>query len=406
MTRRAVRRLVRPAAPRPRRARPPREGGARARAGGGARLGRSGPQARRDARRRAAAARPGRVPRRRGRARRARAHGRHAARAPRVGRPGLPDRRRRVLATSSTWKEPEEVLRRTRLAVATRPGFPRERLDAGARRSSSTPSACASSSSSRRPSPRATCAPASRRARTCPTRCRLRLRRSWPARASTPALRATLGPLEADRTSPPDRGARAGQARSRRGHPRHATRLCVHGLLRRVHGRQPAPDEGDLGRGARAPEGGERPDPAFDRGRRRGDVDHRRLRRRRAARLHPRGAASSTASRSCGTTSRTRRSKQPRPKRTCLQNWQQSVWFGRHHVRVLTTNQKGTMPSARSRRLPLSSGYGVSRPLDRGALRPDPRSAAAAPACPMQVGEAERRCGRRRFARVAAARRA
>jgi nicotinate-nucleotide adenylyltransferase len=28
-----------------------------------------------------------------------------------------------------TWKEPEEVLRRVRLAVATRPGFPRERLD-------------------------------------------------------------------------------------------------------------------------------------------------------------------------------------------------------------------------------------------------------------------------------------
>ena len=29
-----------------------------------------------------------------------------------------------------SWKEPEEVLRRARLAVATRPGFPRERLDA------------------------------------------------------------------------------------------------------------------------------------------------------------------------------------------------------------------------------------------------------------------------------------
>jgi nicotinate-nucleotide adenylyltransferase len=28
-----------------------------------------------------------------------------------------------------TWREPGEVLRRTRLAVATRPGFPRERLD-------------------------------------------------------------------------------------------------------------------------------------------------------------------------------------------------------------------------------------------------------------------------------------
>jgi nicotinate-nucleotide adenylyltransferase len=29
-----------------------------------------------------------------------------------------------------TWKEPDEVLRRARLAVATRPGFPRDRLQA------------------------------------------------------------------------------------------------------------------------------------------------------------------------------------------------------------------------------------------------------------------------------------
>ena len=29
-----------------------------------------------------------------------------------------------------TWKEPEEVLARTRIAVATRPGFPQEQLDA------------------------------------------------------------------------------------------------------------------------------------------------------------------------------------------------------------------------------------------------------------------------------------
>ena len=29
-----------------------------------------------------------------------------------------------------TWKEPQEVLRRTRLGVATRPGYPRERLEA------------------------------------------------------------------------------------------------------------------------------------------------------------------------------------------------------------------------------------------------------------------------------------
>ncbi|MGZ4289765.1 MAG: nicotinate-nicotinamide nucleotide adenylyltransferase [Gaiellaceae bacterium] len=33
-----------------------------------------------------------------------------------------------------SWREPDEVLRRTRVAVATRPGFPRERLDAVLRR--------------------------------------------------------------------------------------------------------------------------------------------------------------------------------------------------------------------------------------------------------------------------------
>ena len=33
-----------------------------------------------------------------------------------------------------TWKEPDEVLERTRVAVATRPGFPRERLEGVLRR--------------------------------------------------------------------------------------------------------------------------------------------------------------------------------------------------------------------------------------------------------------------------------
>jgi len=32
-------------------------------------------------------------------------------------------------ADLSSWKEPEELLRRVRLGVATRPGYPRERLD-------------------------------------------------------------------------------------------------------------------------------------------------------------------------------------------------------------------------------------------------------------------------------------
>ena len=128
-----------------------------------------------------------------------------------------------------------------------------------------------------------------------------------------PVPRATLAELEPNRPGTPDRGARAGQARARRGHPRYATRLCVHGLLRRVHREQPAPGQGDLGRGARAAQGGRtaccRARPKA-RPRRRGSSATTWTSCSTSSR--PR-RASSTASRICGTTSRTRRSKQPRP---------------------------------------------------------------------------------------------
>ena len=158
MTPRSVRRLVRPAASRPCRARAPCEGGARARPADRARLGRSRAQARRDAGRRAAAARPRRVSR--------------------TTRSLLDEHARTVdtlrahpewddpvfligadeFCDFPPWKEPEEVLERTRLAVATRPGFPRERLDAVLGAARAPRARRASSSSSRPRSPRASCA--------------------------------------------------------------------------------------------------------------------------------------------------------------------------------------------------------------------------------------------------------
>ena len=256
-----------------------------------ARLRRPGPQARRDAGRRPPAAGARRVPRRRGRARRACAHGRPAARAPRVGRPGLPDRRRRSSSTSSTWKEPAEVLRRARLAVATRPGFPREQLDAvlaqlehpdRVRFFEIEPTAGRLPRAARR---------ASRRARTSPRGARLRSRADPRARASTPAVAGYTGtrlsPIEQARriaALAQDKLARDVVILDMRpvcaytdyfvvctgGNPRQTKAIWdeVHARLKEEH---------DLL-------------PALGRRRRRGDVDRRRLHRRRAARLHPRGA--------------------------------------------------------------------------------------------------------------------
>ena len=52
-----------------------------------------------------------------------------------------------------SWKEPNGVLELARLAVATRPGFPRERLDAVLERLDAARSASSSSRSSRIPPP-------------------------------------------------------------------------------------------------------------------------------------------------------------------------------------------------------------------------------------------------------------
>ena len=137
---RALRRRVRPAAPRPRRS----SRGARRTRSASTRLvvlvaARSGAQARRDAGGGPPRAGAGGVPGRRGRARRPRAHGRHAARPPGVGRSGLPDRRRRVLRLPDVEGARRGAAPRAARASPPGPGFPRERLERGARGSSTQP---------------------------------------------------------------------------------------------------------------------------------------------------------------------------------------------------------------------------------------------------------------------------
>ena len=100
--------------------------------------------------------------------------------AARVGRLGLPDRRRRV-RDFLVVDEPDEVLERARLAVATRPGYPRERLDAVLARLGA-PSACCSSRSSRVPVSSTRAARARRRRRAD--------RRARPARGRATDRRA------------------------------------------------------------------------------------------------------------------------------------------------------------------------------------------------------------------------
>ena len=205
------------------------------------------------------------------------------------------------------------MLRRTRLAVATRPGFPRERLDGGAGRARATPSGCSSSRSSRCRSPRAICGGSTRRGRR--RRRAVRGRRDRPAaRGSMPRrpgyTSARLSPLEQARRI----AALAQDKLARDVVILDMQPVCAYtDYFVVAHGRQRAPDEGDLGRGARPPEA--RPRPAATLGR-------RRARRRPGSSAttstscctssRPR-RASSTASRICGTTSRTRPSKQPRP---------------------------------------------------------------------------------------------
>ena len=131
---------------------------------------------------------------------------------------------------------------------------------------------------------------ADRRARPARRGGRDRRRRALPrAKLSRVPTRRSdrLTPLEQARRIA---GSRPGEAGQGRRHPGHAAGVHVHRLLRDLHGPEPAADEGDLRRGAQRPEGRVALAAALGRRRRRGDVDRRRLPRRRAARLHPGGA--------------------------------------------------------------------------------------------------------------------
>ena len=388
---RTLRRLLRPAARRPRRARARGEGGARPRPRARARRRRPGPQADRDAGRGAARARARGVPRRRGRPRRPRAHRRPAARPPRVGRPGLPRRRRRVrrlpgLEGAGRGAAPRAPRRRDAAGLPAR--APRR----DARPPRRARSACSSSSSSRTPisSHELRAAPRARRRRRRRDPAR-RARGSSSATASTAAAPVHCSQLDVDRTGTPHRGARAGQARERRRHPRHAAGLLVHRLLRRVHREQPAADEGDLGRGARAAEEGATAcsrarSPA--RPRRRGSSPTTSTscctssRRRRAT---------STGSRTSGATCPRRRPKRPRPERP-LSAQPTRGYRGEGGV--------DDQPEGRDRRD--RNREDGARARDRGlptgrrgrALRPDLQGRLVASSRPVQVGTAARRRNR------------
>ena len=108
----------------------------------------------------------------------------------------------------------------------------------------------------------------------------------------------------------------------------------------------------------------ERPAPALDRGRRRGDVDHRRLRRRRAARLHARGARVLPPRGAVGR-------RPARDARSSLglngpvyRTGNSPSGSAGTHVRVLTTNQKGALAEQAIAASAVELGLGVSRPLD------------------------------------------
>ena len=195
------------------------------------------------------------------------------------------------------WKEPEEVLRRVRLGVATRPGYPREQ------------SACSPARDPERvlffdlePLPiasrelRARSSAARTSRRDLPRPCWAMIERD--GLYGSPA---TLEPLDVTRTGTPHRGAGAGEACEGRRHPRHAAGVQLHRLLRRLHGEQPAADQGRSGtRSTRRLKQRRRAAAAIDRRRVRGDVDRRRLPRRRAARLHAGRARLLPARRSLG----------------------------------------------------------------------------------------------------------
>ena len=96
-------------------------------------------------------------------------------------------------------------------------------------------------------------------------------------------------------------GDRPGKAGDRYDDPRHAARVLVHGLLRHLHGRERAPDEVDLRRGALPLKAEENLIPRNVAVSRR-LVDPRRLPRRRPARVHAGGARLLPARGSSGAT--------------------------------------------------------------------------------------------------------
>ena len=97
--------------------------------------------------------------------------------------------------------------------------------------------------------------------------------------------------LDVYRTGTPDRGAGPGEAREGRRHPRHAAGVHLHRLLRRLHGqRTPRQTKGIWDEVHARLKQDDGLLPALGRRRARGDLDRRRLPRRRPARLHPRGA--------------------------------------------------------------------------------------------------------------------
>ena len=266
---RAPRRHVRPAAQRACCARAPGDRGARARHADRGRRRRGAAQAGRHGRRDAVPPGRGSVrgrPRRRALA--ARARPRKALRTrstPRAGRTS-------ATATSSSssardefadfpdWREPHAILdavaSRSRDQARNRPGAHRRRR--GAPRPSRPDRRVRA-----RPAPgrhRATSASASRAASAWTTSSPKRSRSSsassvsieLPCRRCSPRSQR---PSDAARLRPADRRDRPGEAGDRHDDPRYAARVLVHGLLRHLHGREPAPDEVDLRRGALPHEG-------------------------------------------------------------------------------------------------------------------------------------------------------
>ena len=163
------------------------------------------------------------------------------------------------------------MLELTRVAVATRPGSPRERLDAvlAALRQPArvvffdvepNPAASRDIRASPPPAGRSGLVPEAVAALIEERGlCGVDVRRSrlhWADPAPGNRSRS-----DTTRTSTPHRGSRPGEAGRGCRHPRHAAGVHLHRLFRDRHRAQPTPDRCDLGRGARHAQAGAAPDP-------------------------------------------------------------------------------------------------------------------------------------------------